>query len=288
MPVVIPAYNYGPYIDLAIVSALTQDVDNLEVLVLDNASDDETPTAISSFLTDPRFRYMRNSRNIGGVANWRNAEMLACGELFTILSADDFLLPGQLRRMQALFQSDPDIVLGYCPCVAIDERNEPTGVLNHVGHPATDCVGTRNEWLHLLHFDCFITPSAAVIRRSAIDRIGRMDANLHGAIDWDLWIRLAQAGLKFAFFRDPLVCYRLHAEQDTKRLNANTGLLEDHIRILEKAIETGHLTDLQTHAEGVLSLVQIKYKRFTPDAVEHLRSRYESLLSAVQVSSVSN
>jgi GT2 family glycosyltransferase len=281
MSVVIPSYNYGPYLHLAIGSALTQEVAGLEVLVLDNASTDETPTAVSSFLSDPRFRYMRNSRNIGGITNWRNAEMLASGELFTILSADDFLLPGQLGRMQAVLHANPDTALGYCPCMAVNERSQPTGVLSHAGHPPATCIGTRDEWLHLLHFDCFITPSAAVIRRTAIDQVGRMDPSLHGAIDWDLWVRIAQAGLKFAFFQDPLVCYRLHAEQDTNRLNANTGLLEDHIRILEKAIEAGHLNRLRNHAQGVLALIQVKYQRFPPDAVQHLRGRYERVLNAV-------
>jgi hypothetical protein len=281
MTISIPSYNYGRYLHLAIGSALTQDVDSLEVLVLDNASTDETPTAVSSFLGNPNFRYMRNSHNLGAANNWMNAEIVACGEFFTILSADDFLLPGQLRRMRDLLQTYPEVGLAYSPCMLVNEASQPLQVLNHAGHAPSSYVGGRNEVVDLLQSDCYITPSAAVIRRTAFDRAGRMDASLNGALDWDMWIRMADATPHFAFFKDPLVCYRIHAEQDTDKLKLDARLLADHIRILEKAIQRDRLLDLQAHAPRIMGLLRYKFQSYPPEVVAHLKPGFLALESAL-------
>lgn len=275
--VAIPNYNYGKYLHLAIGSALTQEINGLEVLVLDNASTDETPTAISSYISNPKFRYMQNSRNLGAQTNWRNAEIVSCGEFFIILSADDFLLPGQLHRMQDIMQKNPHIALAYSPCMLVDENSHPLKVLDHAGHLETNYLGERNELANLLAYDCYITPSAALIRRNAFDLAGRMDPNLNGAIDWDMWIRIAAINSNFAFFKDALTCYRVHVGQDTNKQNAEARLLADHIKILQKALKKGYLSGIEAYYPKIMGLLEYKFYSYPPELVNHLRPDFLEL-----------
>ncbi len=98
--ILIPTYRQEQYIDSAIASALAQDYPSLEVIVVDDASPDRTGEAARLWDFDPRFRYVRNDRNRGRVANYRYAlNELARGEWVLMLDGDDFLAdPGFIRR----------------------------------------------------------------------------------------------------------------------------------------------------------------------------------------------
>lgn len=276
--VVIPAYNYGRFLAQAIASALDQQgVGRLEVLVFDNASTDETAAVASQFAVDPRFRYMCNQRNIGAPRNWANALQIASGRYITVLSADDYFLPGHLQAMLSVMDAQPQLSLGYGPCIWVDEAGTTLHIANHNGHPAHDYLGGRNEVADLLAYDCYITPSAALVRRSVLEQVGTMDSELRGAIDWDLWIRIAEKAPDFAFFKQPSVCYRTHGAQDTHRLHENAGLLEDHLQILQNTIARGSLPLLASRTSKIIALLRNKFNSFQPDKVAHLRTQIETL-----------
>jgi len=91
--IIIPTFNRTEYLTQAIDSALKQDYPDLEVIVCDNASTDNTPEIIKIYLNNHRFKYYRNKQNIGMVANWRKALIEhATGDYFLILSDDDYLI----------------------------------------------------------------------------------------------------------------------------------------------------------------------------------------------------
>lgn len=276
--VVIPAYNYGRFLEQAISSVLEQQVaGQLEVLVFDNASTDDTEVVAQKFAGDHRFRYMRNQRNIGGPRNWNTATQIACGRYLAVLSADDFFKPGHLQKMVSAMDTQPHVALAYCPCIWVDETGRPLYVAHASGHKTTDYVGGRNEIADLLAFDCYITPSAALVRRSVLEQVGALDLELQGAIDWDLWIRIAEKAPDFAFFKEASVCYRTHGAQDTVRLMGNAGLLEDHIKILQKVIGCGSMPLLLDRVTKIISLLRTKYNAFPHDMVAHLRPQIEAL-----------
>lgn len=90
--IAIPTYNNERYIADAIRSAMVQDYANLEILIIDDASDDNTEQVVSPFCTDPRVRYFKNEKNIGRVANYHKAlYQLAKGEWYLNLDGDDYL-----------------------------------------------------------------------------------------------------------------------------------------------------------------------------------------------------
>ena len=118
--ILIPTWNHERFIDRAIASALMQDFPQLEVVVVDDASTDRTETLARSWSSDPRFRYVRNERNLGRVANYRNAvSEHARGEWVLMLDGDDHLVdPGFVRLAWD----------------AIRRRNDPSLVFAQAGH----------------------------------------------------------------------------------------------------------------------------------------------------------
>jgi GT2 family glycosyltransferase len=276
--VVIPTYNYGRFLGRAIASALSQQgTGQLDVLVFDNASTDETEAVAAQFTGDSRFRYMRNLRNIGAPRNWANALQTASGRYLTVLSADDFFQPGHLQKMVRVMDANPQISLAYCPCIWVDEAGAPLYVANSGGHTTRDYLGGRNEVADLLAYDCYITPSAALMRCAVLEQVGTLDLTLKGAVDWDLWIRLAEKAPDFAFFKEASVCYRTHGAQDTLRLRGNAGLLEDHIKILQQVIARGSLPLLLGRVTEIITLLRTKFNTFAPDKVAYLRPQIEAL-----------
>lgn len=275
--VAIPAFNYGKYLHQAVASALSQEVANLEVLVFDNASTDATQEVLAQFAGDARLRCMRNTRNIGGAHNWNNAFQAAAGRYITVLSADDFFLPGHLARMLQAMDAHPSVSLAYGPCIWVDEAGNQLQVLNHRGHAEGDYVGARNEVAELLACDSYITPSAALIRRSAFDLVGKLDDSLRGGIDWDLWIRLAEKAPDFAFFKTPLVCYRIHAGQDTVTQVSQAYTLIDHIDILWNALERGSLPLFQAKSAEILALLKFKFNAHPRALVGHLQAQVDAI-----------
>ena len=97
--IVIPTYNNATYIADALKSAISQDYSNLEIIVLDDASNDNTAEIVNPYTTDPRVRYFKNDQNIGRVANYHKGLYdLARGEWYLNLDGDDLISPRHHRR----------------------------------------------------------------------------------------------------------------------------------------------------------------------------------------------
>lgn len=111
--VIIPTFNRAGYLSEAIESALAQDYDSLEVIVSDNASTDSTNKLVKEYIDDLRFKYFKNEKNLGMVANWRKALYeYADGDFFIILSDDDYFIDkNYISKAVELIESDPEIVL---------------------------------------------------------------------------------------------------------------------------------------------------------------------------------
>ncbi len=237
--VIIPSYNYGRFIGQTVASVLAQGVQSLEVLVLDNASSDETAEVMRAFATDARVRFMRNRRNIGPSHNVLNGVRIATGQFMTVLMADDILLSGHFLRILPLLQAHPEVAVGYAPVNYIDERGTPLVSPPHPGHRAVDYVGGRNEVADLLIFDNYVTPSASIIRRHAFVTNWRWNPRLKGAGDWDMVVQLAEHNPDFIFTSPPGVGYRVHQAQHSTQFYASAAPLEDHAYIVEGVFERG-------------------------------------------------
>ena len=111
----IPTYNRADYLVQTIESALAQNYDNLEIIVSDNHSTDNTQEVIKQFKIDKRFTYYYNERNVGMVNNWRlTLDSRVNGEWFLILSDDDYLINNSyISEAINIIQNNPDVNMVY-------------------------------------------------------------------------------------------------------------------------------------------------------------------------------
>ncbi len=236
--VIITTYNYAHTVGVAIESALAQDYPQLEVLVVDNASTDATPELAERYRPDPRFRYVRNESNIGMVPNHNKGLREARGEYVLFLSADDYLLPGHISRSYQFLCANPEIDVLYSSTFFVDENGRFIGIRAMSGQPIGPYSGGRNEFAGLLTEGCYICFPTMLMRRDLFERFGELDEEIKAA-DYEIVIRWAANGVRFAYLPEPTCCVRLHAAQQSSPQNyvADAGDIREFLYLVKKFAE---------------------------------------------------
>ncbi len=194
--VVVPSYNYGAYLEGCVQSLLSQEDVVVRVLVIDDASTDDTPQVGARLAAgDPRVTYRRHATNAGhiatyneGLIGWANAEYVL------LISADDLLVPGALRRAVAAFESHPSATLVHGRQIAFEHTP-----LVPEGADALQCGYTLQTGASFIESVCgeaqnpVATPTA-VVRTSAQHAVGGYDPQLPHTADLEMWLRLATCG----------------------------------------------------------------------------------------------
>jgi glycosyltransferase involved in cell wall biosynthesis len=131
--VIITSYNRGHFIADAIRSALNQNYPNLEVIITDNNSTDNTDIVVKEFLTDPRIVYSKNKTNIGMIPNFsKGIYELACGEYVTFLSCDDYFTDNNFISESILLMNKyPNVTLVFCKTGMVTSKN-PNSIIDVV------------------------------------------------------------------------------------------------------------------------------------------------------------
>jgi hypothetical protein len=205
--VVIPCYNYARYVEGAISSALTQEGVEIDVIVVDDRSTDDSVEVISAIAAkDHRVRLVENPANQGAVATFNNGLALASGEYLIRLDADDLLTPGSVARAAAVFEKFPEVGLVYGHPVHFEtpEPPEPHGEATFWD------IRTGSRWVEMRAnrgVNCITSPEV-VMRRSVVDEVGGQ-RDLSHAHDMEMWMRMALVsdvawigGAEQAFHRD--------------------------------------------------------------------------------------
>lgn len=239
LSVIIPTYNYGHFLRQTVSSVLGQGVDDIEILVLDNASTDNTAEIIQAYADEPRVRYLRNLRNVGPRYNVLNGIHIARGRYLSMLMADDYFNPGYLSNLLPRLLSRPEVVIGYTAIRWVNEHGQPLPMPRHPGYCSEDYTGGRNELAELLIHDNYIAPTAALIQREPFLSVCRSDPNLIGAGDWLAMLQVAEKYPDFIFMSEPGVSYRAHSAQFSNEFYSSNSPLTDHIRILEGVFKRG-------------------------------------------------
>ncbi|MGZ4476136.1 MAG: glycosyltransferase family 2 protein, partial [Nocardioides sp.] len=112
--VVVPCYNYGRYLPDAVGSALDQSGLDVDVLIVDDCStDDSAAVALRLADADPRVRLLRHETNRGHIQTYNDGLAAVTGDYVVLLSADDLLTPDSLTRAVALMEAHPRVGLVY-------------------------------------------------------------------------------------------------------------------------------------------------------------------------------
>lgn len=284
LSVIIPTYNYGRFLRQTISSVLEQGVDDVEILVLDNASTDNTFEVMQAYADEPRVRYLRNLRNVGPRYNVLNGIQMARGRYLSMLMADDYFNPGYLSNLLARLLERPDVVIGYTAIRWVNEHGQPLSMPRHPGYTSEDYTGGRNELADLLVHDNYIAPSAALIQREPFLSVCRSDPKLIGAGDWLAMLQVAEKYPDFIFMSEPGVSYRAHSAQFSNGFYSSNSPLADHIRLVEGVFERnaedklqGRELDVAAHLRRRLSLYPSELDSLLGMRVRNLCQRLDAL-----------
>jgi GT2 family glycosyltransferase len=235
LTVAVTAYNYGRFLPVCLDSILGQDFTDLEVLVLDNCSSDDTQQVMRAYADDPRVRYIRHAINMSSVYNWNLAVRSGVGRYFALISADDFILPGHFSKLIGLLQANPRCVMAYTPIQHVDVNCNAVNAAPHPGYSKTAYAGGRDDHAGLLAYGNYTSFTASIFDRAQIGDDLYFDMDGLGAGDLEFDIRLARKYRHFAFDPVASVCYRQHIAQHTTTTFYKTAEpLYGHMFFLER------------------------------------------------------
>jgi glycosyltransferase involved in cell wall biosynthesis len=194
--VCIPTYRGAAHIAETIESVLAQSFADFELVIVDDASPDETGQVVARY-RDARLRYLRSERNAGVEENWNRCLRFARGRYFKLLPDDDLIAPDCLARQVAVLEADRDerLALVFCARRIIDSRSRGLTTRRYPRHgggviPAhavvRNCIRSGTNLLG--------EPGGVLFRMALAKRVGAFDASLRIVTDLDYWFRLLLYG----------------------------------------------------------------------------------------------
>lgn len=215
--VVIPCYNQGRYLEEALQSVFAQTYPHLEIVVVDDGSEDDTASIAARF--GGRIRFLQQPNR--GLSAARNLGLASCtGAYLQFLDCDDRIEPEKIRRQVAFLEDHPDVGIVYSD-VRYFSNSEPDA--RTLGPYSEGAPFTPTLWeapgtmLEKLIDRNVLAVNSALVRRASVATIGPWNESLCAVEDWEFWIRCAHAGVRFHYQDWPgtLALVRLHPESLT-------------------------------------------------------------------------
>lgn len=187
--VVVPCYNYARYLQGCVESILRQGV-TVQVIVIDDGSTDDTPTVGGLLAKDPRVTFLRHESNQGHIKTYNEGLALAAGDYTALISADDLLTPGALKRAQAVFDSHPEVGMVYGHALYFQSNDKLPKA--RIGEPRVD-IWDGMDWIaqRCKTATSSISSPEVVVRTSLQRQLGGYCADLPHTGDLEMWLRFA-------------------------------------------------------------------------------------------------
>lgn len=213
--VVMGVYNVAPFVKAAVRSALTQTLEDIEVIVVDDGSSDSTVQVVRE-ISDPRLRLIENEHR-GASATLNTGVAAARAPYVAFLDGDDVWLPERLRRHLEFMDARPEADLTFSLSKMIDENSVDMGITSR---PANGPVNFES----MLVDNRIGNGSAVMVRTAQLRAVGPFDENLAGAYDLDVWLRLALQRESCIFcIPEVHTCYRRRRGQITRNWQLMAG-----------------------------------------------------------------
>ncbi|MBM2822231.1 MAG: hypothetical protein HW413_977 [Thermoleophilia bacterium] len=248
--VVVPVFNGEEYLAESLESILGQTYDNLEVVVMDDASTDRAPEILRLYAErDPRVRYERQTKNRGIFGNINDGIALARGDYVAIHHSDDVYDREILAVEVAYLDRHPDIGAVFCTDIFIDRSGTEFGRLELPPEIRAAEVLSYADVLNaiLRHQNVFIRGGTSLIRRAVYDEVGRFDDRYALRADLDMWLRISRR-FPIAILDRPLVRYRTHAENASVRYARFRTEPELWFSVVDRALAEGGMDDARPDA----------------------------------------
>lgn len=239
--VIMPCFNAAPYIEEAVLSVMEQTHKNLELIIVDDGSTDDSQLIVERLVAEHPGRIKTISQSREGPYVARNHGLrVAKGEYIAFLDADDWWSKDCLEKLVAPLQEDSGVALAYCGWQNIGlpgGRGDPYVPPDYeLENKATRFLSAAAPWpIH-----------AALVRRTILDQVGGFDVDLPTCMDYDLWLRIAVAR-PIRLVPSVLAFYRHH--------------------------NSGQITSKQWRQARNVWLVKRKFIRKYPELVQHLSKK---------------
>lgn len=270
--IAIPTYNRSELLKISLKSVLGQDYSDFQVLVLDNASTDDTEAVVRSFV-DSRIIYARSETNIGAFRNWNRAIEITSSPYLSILSDDDTLLPSFIRESILALDNHPGAGFSAAQAKFIDSNsaplqvtatelsdNLPEGLIN--GFEFIQQIVDGRKWI--------LRTSTVMFRAEALALVGAFDTpHSKYMIDLNIYLRLA-AQFDVVSIAKELAQVRFHVGQDSQ-VSFHGG--------------TGPLAVMAERIDGIAYLLQsphaedVSYRHWLAERLLYMNMRRSELTS---------
>ncbi len=199
--IVTPSFNQGQFIGRTLMSVANQHWPAIEHVVFDGGSTDNTIDVLQKFSPPVKWFSEKDKGQSDAINKGiRTTE----GDIIGWLNSDDIYYPDAIARVVAYFTEHPEIDLVYGQADHIDVHDRP-----FESYPTEPWNSERfNE-------TCFICQPAVFFRRKLVEQHGLLDESLHYCMDYEYWLRLSRAGVKFAYLEHKLAGSRLYADNKT-------------------------------------------------------------------------
>lgn len=199
--IITPSYNQGQFIERTLQSVASQSGAEIEHVVFDGGSTDNTVDVLKAF--QPPVRWV--SKKDKGQTDAVNQGIRATdGEIIGWLNSDDIYYPGAIAHVVQYFQDHPDVDVVYGMADHID-------LVDH----AFETYPSAPWNLEQLKETCFICQPALFFRRRVVEQYGLLDESLNYCMDYEYWLRMGKAGARFAYLEEKLAGSRLYADNKT-------------------------------------------------------------------------
>jgi len=233
--VIIPTHNRANLVGRAIKSVLSQTFEDFELIVVDDASSDNTEEVVKRF-QDSRIKYVRHQKNMGAPATRNTGIRMARGTYIGLLDDDDEWLPTKLEKQIAKFR-DVSLKVGLIYCGLEVRRDDGHGI-ETVHYPVY-----RGDVRIRLLLGTTIGSPTPLIRSECFQKVGLFDESLKSCQDWDMWKRISEQ-YEFDFVPEILSITYLHEDQISSNFES---LIPGRTRMVEK-----HMDEFRRHPDILL------------------------------------
>lgn len=198
--VIVPSFNQGRFIEKTLRSVLDQGYADLELMVLDGGSTDETVDVLKRY--DGRLAYWISEKDKGQSHAFNKGLARATGDIVGWINSDDVYLNRSLFRAAGYFAAHPKTDVVFSDYIYV---NEVGRYLKRRKEPPYDYQ------LYLWSGDCYHANCAGFFRRKVFENIGGLDETLHFGMDYEFYLRAGRAGVHFGHVREYWGGYRFHS-----------------------------------------------------------------------------
>jgi glycosyltransferase involved in cell wall biosynthesis len=203
--VVTPSFNQGDYLEETILSVVEQDYPNLEYILMDGGSTDNSLDIIHKY--EKYFAHWESAPDKGQADVINKGFRISTGNILAWLNSDDMYLPGTLEYISKHFENSQDLKIVFGNCRLFKNERKYTG--------ETDVVRS-NRTLDISLVDYIYQPSC-FWTKTVWEKVGPLNIDLVYCLDWDWFIRSRKLGIGFESVNDFLSLYRIHAQHKSAK-----------------------------------------------------------------------